>query len=170
MFYLEPKFCLLFGDKADWHEVVDSAENAQTTNEQFGNSEQLPDWVKVGNLVYCRKTGIYGEVTAIGDNNIYIRIVNSDEVFPAKLNMALRNGRPARKRPLNADEMKALVGRFITIENQIAMVIGYNKSSNRILIWGSNFLSAEQLINLEVTINGKPCYKLEHLEEGEWVE
>lgn len=168
MFYLEPKFCLLFGDKADWHEVVDSAENAQTTNDQFGNSEQLPDWVKVGNLVYCSKTGNYGEIKTIKDNKIYLRLINTDEVLPVKLNMVLKNGRPARKRPFNADEIKSLIGKVLRGDKfDFCALITYTEAET---IETQHFTyTSDELIN-DYTIDGKPCYVLEHLENGEWVE
>lgn len=173
MVIIEPKFCLLFGDKADWHEVkeVDSAENAQTTNEQFGNSEQLPDWVKVGNLVYCSKTGNYGEIKTIKDNKIYLRLINTDEVLPVKLNMVLKNGRPARKRPFNDDEMKALVGKVVEHGNNRYLVTSYLEGGEGIIYLRiCESWETEKSIMNNYTINGKPCYKLEHLENGEWVE
>lgn len=165
-YYLPKTCCYDFGYKPNWHEVkeADSAEN-----EQFGNSEQLPDWVKVGNLVYCSKTGIYGEIKTIKDNKIYLRLINTDEVLPVKLNMVLKNGRPARKRPLNADEMKALVGKVLETPHVALLVNAYGKVTKEVsTAWGN--YTDEALMNRGFTLDGKPCYKLEHLENGEWVE
>jgi hypothetical protein len=140
--------------------------------------KELPDWVKVGNLVYCSKTGNYGEIKTIKDNKIYLRLINTDEVLPVKLNMVLKNGRPARKRPFNEAEMKALVGKILTHKqtgdltlvtdfiNEYDKDLDYHYST--VFAFGENYTDGDLMD--DCTIDGKPCYVLEHLEKGEWVE
>lgn len=182
MFYLEPKFCLLFGDKADWHEVVDSAEN-----EQFGNSEQLPsnprklpDWVKVGELGYEPMIGYYKIVNFFNKGKI-VQILRFENNTTYAL--GIKDFNPyhceARKRPFNADEMRVLVGKVLTDKGNgnVTMVTDFINEYDKyedynycmIYAYGEHYV-AEDLIN-EYTIDDKPCYKLEHLnEKGEWVE
>jgi hypothetical protein len=64
-----PRFCpYLTTQPTKWHEVKeDSAENAQTTNEQFGNSEQLPKLtVEVFDRPDCPEWANYASVNKNG--------------------------------------------------------------------------------------------------------
>lgn len=170
MVIIEPKFCLLFGDKADWHEVkeVDSAENAQTTNEQFGNSEQLPDWVKVGAVGYDGMNNEYFEVIEVNNDSFRAKSIgSSDSCSGLYFNEFCSE---ARKRPLNADEMKALVGRLLTtVDGDVSIATVFDNTLKELWIACKCFKNKE-LANSKWLLDGKPCYKLEHLENGEWVE
>lgn len=160
-----PCFCIYDVSGAGWHEVKE--ENTQ----QFGNSEQLPDWVKVGEWVYCPTTRNYGEVVDQQGNTVLLRPFGSDddEVFSKDINIILERGKPARKRPFNVYEMKAMVGKVLSGDKfDYCALITYTEAE---MIETQHYTyTSDELIN-GYTIDGKPCYKLEHLnEKGEWVE
>jgi hypothetical protein len=145
----------------NWHEVKE-----ETTTK----SSQLPDWCKVGEWVYNVEKKQYQTISLI-NGTVTCKNIDSEGCTQYGYGAFMGDCVEARKRPFNAEEMQGLVGKVIETKNQIAIVIGYIKNSNRILLGNDNFLSAEQLINLEATSNCKPCYVLEHKnEKGEWVE
>lgn len=156
-----PEYCMYDTMCVDWHEVKE--ENTQ----QFGNSEQLPsnprklpDWVKVGKWIYNTKRPEYFKILSLNQLAwISDEIKNGDYI-------------EARKRPFNADEMRALVGKIIQKDNDIGVVMHYFGKDNEVLFCNS-FATSEDLMNNNCVIysTGKPCFKLEHLNEnGEWVE
>jgi hypothetical protein len=139
--------------KVNWHEVKKvSAENAQT--------EQLPYWVKAGEYMYLPEKGEYFKITEdfMTDNLICEKIT---AMLAGKI-------KQARKRPFNEKEMKALVGKVFKDDcGIVSLVIGYDSKN---IGTAYRHYSAEDLILYNYTIDGKPCYVLEHLENGEWVE
>ena len=166
-----PRSCIYGNRESLWCAIKeDSAENAQTT-QQFGNSEQLPDWVKVGEWVYCPTTRNYGEVVGQQGNTVLLRPFGRDDdvVFSKDINIILERGKPARKRPFNADEIKALIGKVLRGDKfDFCALITYTEEET---IETQHFTyTSDELIN-DYTIDGKPCYVLEHLnDKGEWVE
>ena len=76
----------------------------------------------------------------------------------------------ARKRPFNADEMKALVGKIAEDRlGNCSLITNYVVIDNQITMF-SAYCDAEKLMKSGYTIDGKPCFKLEHLnDKGEWV-
>lgn len=119
----------------------------------------LPDWCKVGEWVYQRL------------NKKYIQIGNLDMAHLAMLEADIKNGATVQacKRPFNDKEMKALVGKVIEDEDEVNLVSCFHKDTGKIETDYESY-DAESLKNSTFTIDGKPCYKLEHLENGEWVE
>lgn len=176
-----PKFCPFSeGYEPVWHEVkeeVDSAENAQ-----FGNSEQLPsnprklpDWVKVGAIGYDLINKEYFEIKSFDmDNNFVetkyfdtIGTMTNDSLWTYK--EIIETAVQARKRPFNADEMKAMVGKVLSGDKfDYCALITYTEAE---MIETQHYTyTSDELID-GYTIDGKPCFKLEHLnEKGEWVE
>jgi hypothetical protein len=76
----------------------------------------------------------------------------------------------ARKRPFNAEEMKALVGKVIGDGNRIDLIFSFTTKDKKVET-NYAFYDAELLMDGNFTIDGKPCYVLEHLnDKGEWVE
>jgi hypothetical protein len=68
--------------------------------------------------------------------------------------------------------MKALVGRVMehaTGRYLITACASFSTGDWKIEADGQ-YYSAALLLKDDFTIDGKPCYKLEHLENGEWVE
>jgi hypothetical protein len=66
--------------------------------------------------------------------------------------------------------MKALVGKVLETPNIALLVNAYGKLTGDISTALGNY-TAESLMDNGFVIDGKPCYKLEHLnEKGEWVE
>lgn len=151
---------------ANWHEVKeDSAEN-----EQFGNSEQLPDWVKVGAIGYDDMNNEYFEVIEVNNDSFRAKYIDSsDSCSGLYFNEFCSE---ARKRPFNEKEMRALVGKKIEHENNAHIVVSYTIlcGFTPYLKIGEHWQTAIHLMNNNYTIDGKPCYVLEHLENGEWVE
>jgi hypothetical protein len=159
-----PRSCIYGNRESLWCAIKeDSAEN-----EQFGNSEQLPDWVKVGELIYCGLTKHYAEITEIKGEVITMHVLDSIMSYSLDIYKILQMGYPARKRPFNADEIKSLIGKVLRGDKfDFCALITYTEAET---IETQHFTyTSDELIN-DYTIDGKPCFKLEHLENGEWVE
>lgn len=76
----------------------------------------------------------------------------------------------ANKRTFNDKEMKEIVGKNLETSGFVKFIYSFDKE-NRTLE-GHDFLyTAKDLFEDDFKFNGKPCFKLEHLnEKGEWVE
>lgn len=159
---LTPSYCLYDKEKANWHEVKE--ENTQ----QFGNSEQLPsnprklpDWFKVGEYMYLSEKGKYFKIT---EDFMNVNLIG--EKITAILAGKIKQ---AKKRPFNEAEMKALVGKVLRGDKfDYCALITYTEAE---MIETQHYTyTSDELID-GYTIDGKPCFKLEHLnDKGEWVE
>ena len=75
----------------------------------------------------------------------------------------------ARLRPYNAEEMKALVGKPITmLDGAVCLCTVYSKRDDSVILDDIHW-DAQELLRSGYTIANKPCGVFEHLEEGEWV-
>jgi hypothetical protein len=137
------KYC-----KAAWQEVKE-----ETTTK----SSQLPDWCKVAEVVYDNLLREYCCVEEYEERDWYINNIESGRI------------KQARKRPFNDKEMEALVGKVIKGEGRIDLIFSFNMTNKKVET-NYAFYDAELLMDGNFTIDGKPCYVLEHLENGEWVE
>lgn len=163
--------CLYFCVKADvathWHEVKE--DSAKT--EQFGNSEQLPDWVKVGAFCYNKTHKKYGQITRIQYDMLF-DVINFDNTKSiCGVGIFSEEYVQAHKRPFNEAEMKALVGKVITdVEGDATLITDFDNVTKNIRFLGE-WWKSDELADSTWKLDGKPCYKLEHLnEKGEWVE
>lgn len=162
--YLPNRCPHLLEKVALWERVYDEPEQKQ--DETVTDCNQLPDWCKVGEYVWCDRNG-YGKIYSVREDRkscaVYFRHGGGE--FPLK---AFLKFKQARLRPYNAEEMKALVGKTITLpDGDIGIVIGFCEESSAIccvMLWyrASDLLTA--------TINGMPCGKLVHKEGDDWVE
>jgi hypothetical protein len=138
------------GEITDWCEV----------EEVVTDCNQLPDWCKVGEWYYDKVI------------KQYLQIDSFDMAHKARWGQDLKNGVivQARKRPFNAEEMRELVGKVIqdNIGNR-SLINNYTNVDNQVTVFCA-YCNADKLMKAGYTIDGKPCYKLEHLENGEWVE
>lgn len=164
---LTPKYCLYDKEDIDWHEVKED------TTQQFGNSEQLPDWCKVGKWGYDTKTNDYFEIVSINSLFVNVNLFNGGYLQHG-YGIIRQHCVEARKRPFNADEMRALVGEVVEHKNNLHLVTNYLEESTDntpYVCVGTNWREAKGLIEHGYTIDGKPCFKLEHLnDKGEWIE
>lgn len=126
---------------------------------------QIPDWIKVVAWVYDKEECSYGVVLSINMPRIVVEYADTDIVNTVNEIV------PARVRPYNKDEMKRLVRKVITFEENRDLVISYDAKSGKVFI-GDVWLSGENLLNNGyATCLGEPLGTLEHLNEGgEWVE
>lgn len=156
-------FCVKADVATHWHEVEE--ENTQ----QFGKTEQLPDWVKVGAIGYDNELKDYFEVTNVSEK--WIDIQELDGGNGATCSYAdIQKCSETRKRPFNDAEMKALVGRLLTtVDGDVSIATVFDNTLKELWIACKCFKNKE-LANSKWLLDGKPCYKLEHLENGEWVE
>lgn len=129
---------------------------------------QLPDWCKVGEWVYLSNEE-YDKIESIDGFGINLAsgaFVNKKYIHEEAVS--------ARLRKYNAEEMKALVGKVVDKKDGDAFVVtAYTPELD------SRKLSAVAIDDMWVTaddvleyytINDSPCGKLEHLENGEWVQ
>ena len=128
--------------------------------------KQLPEWVEIGGYVYDDRNG-YGKIIRGSVKSCYIVFDGgAGDFIPEDFD----EFKQARLRPYNAEEMKALVGKVIeeTKTGDVSFVTGFCNSTERIYS-GTNTFVADLLLP-DFTLDGKACGKLEHLENGEWVE
>jgi hypothetical protein len=145
----------IFGkfDTSDWQ------------NSLIERPAKLPDWCKVGEWVWTTTYNAYFKVDAF--NGLFI---DGEDLDGSDYSVTLENTRPARLRPYNADEMKALVGKVLeTKRGSARLITQYIAGLNELCFW-ENRLNADMLLSEEYIIAGKPAGVLEHLENGEWVE
>lgn len=145
-----PKKCPYGVNGVIWREV----------KEAVTNCNQLPDWCKVGEWYYDKEI------------KQYLQIDSFDMAHKARWGQELKNGVivQARKRPFNAEEMRGLVGKVIQddIGNR-KLINNYIVADNQVVVFCA-YCNADKLMKTGYTIDGKPCYVLEHLENGVWVE
>lgn len=125
----------------------------------------LPEWCKPGAWVWS--DGKYHKIIETGQD--WIRTAWDDHTGIWGMNILCQFSQ-ARLRPYNAEEMRWLVGKVIERNSSAYLVISYahDELATTIYIEGK-YLSEDRLM-ADFTIDGKPCGKLEHLENGEWVE
>lgn len=125
----------------------------------------LPDWVEIGGYVYDARNG-YGKIVSGSVKSCYIEFDGGAGDFVPEAFAELKQ---ARLRPYNADEMKALVGKPITLlDGAVCLCTVYSKRDKSVIL-DSIHWDAEELLISGYTIDNKPCGKFEHLEDGEWV-
>lgn len=135
--------------------------------EQYSNAPEkntLPDWCKVGEWVYLSNEE-YDKIESIDGFGINLAsgaFINKKYIHEEAVS--------ARLRPYNAEEMKALVGKVVEDKDgNIYLVVCYIPRGRGLLIGGFYF-NEQEIIDGGFIIDGKPCGKLEHLENGEWVQ
>lgn len=152
-----------------WEKTIDGKfDTTDWQNSLIKRPAKLPDWCKVGEWVWLDPQKIYGPAG-------YKKIKNIDG-----LELTFADGcciyfshkiKQARLRPYNDDEMKALVGKPITmLDGAVCLCSVYSKRDKSVIL-DSVHWDAQELLNSGYTLDGKPCGKLEHLnDKGEWVE
>lgn len=156
----EPIRCpLVEGIKPHWKPI---------RNADYGKP-MIPDWIKVGALVYFWDDAVYAEITkieTIGCSAPIIHFNNGTSRICGSLSWdaVLR----ARLRPYNAAEMKALVGKVLDWEENRDLVISYDGERGEVYV-DDMWLSGEDLLNNGYKYQESPCGVLEYLhkEEGE---
>jgi hypothetical protein len=136
-------------------------DTTQVTTQVTTEVEGVPDWCKIGEWCYCIDddgNGKYFKITQIKDNFIYGDDWDIDYHFI----------QPARLRPYNEVEMKALVGNTVEYDSYVWLVIGYNGNKNTIFIGNGSELCVQTLMSY-YRVNGKPAGIFEHLENGVWI-
>lgn len=129
--------------------------------------EELPEWVEIGGYVYDARNG-YGKIVSGSVKSCYIEFDGGAGVFVPEEFAGLKQ---ARLRPYNADEMKALVGKPITmLDGAVCLCTVYSKRDESVILDDIHW-DAQELLDSGYTIDNKPCGVWEHLNEnGEWVE
>ena len=167
--YFLPKFCpFAEGYEPVWHEVKEEAcKISIQDNRDSIQDNKLPDWVKVGAVGYDALNNEYFEITHIEHDSFRAKSIDSSNSCSSLyFNEFVYE---ANKRPFNDKEMKSLVGRVLETPSVVLLVNAYGKISGTIVTPSGNY-SAEALMDNKYTIDGKPCYVLEHLnEQGQWV-
>jgi hypothetical protein len=161
----KPLACVISGLRVDWQEVqVDSAETTQTTVKY----EKCFAWVKVGEWVYST---VYKEYVQISDIDEFNVSFNSSACCSVGHKSFLEDYVPARKRKFNEKEMRGLVGKVITdVEGDATLITDFDNVTKNIRFLGE-WWKSDELADSTWKLDGKPCFKLEHLDEkGQWVE
>lgn len=130
-------------------------------------AKALPNWVKVGAVGYDDMNNEYFEVIEVNNDSFRAKSIGSpDSCSGLYFNEFCSEG---NKRPFNEKEMRELVGKVLETSNVALLVDAYMKVTKNIVTSCGTY-NAEEL-RARFTVDGKPCYKLEHLnEKGEWVE
>lgn len=135
----------------------------------------LPDWCKVDAIGWHKRCG-YFRVTYIDNvsKRVDIRQVDDRSEWYLSFHTVCNETVQARPRPYNEYEMEALVGKAIETPNgNVYLCTAYQKPNDayEAAVDVDTWVSASGLLEDGYKLNGKPCGKLEHLnEKGEWVE
>mgnify|MGYP003288020553 CR=1 FL=1 len=134
-------------------------------------TKALPDWVKVDNIGWHSEIGYFKVIDVDNiEKKVRIQHINSKIKEHFSFNTVCIEAKHARPRPFNDKEMRGLVGKVLETPSVALLVNAYGKISQNIVTPGGNY-TAEALRDNGFVVDGKPCYKLEHLnEKGEWVE
>lgn len=155
----KPNMC--FRPEENWQEVKEEAAENESP------AKALPDWCKVGAIGYDNQLHEYFKIINIdNDTVVATRIESSGYNSYQYFNEVCSE---ARKRPFNADEMKALVGKRLEAPDGVDLIFSFDKRDKTI---ETNYACYDSKLLMEknFTIDGKPCYVLEHINErGEWV-
>lgn len=146
----------------NWHEVKE-----ETTTKR----SRLPDWVKECAIGYDNEQKRYFEVIDIDKKWVDIEYLDDGNGATCSYT-DMQNCSEAVKRPFNEKEMQGLVGKIMehaTGRYLITACASFSTGEWKIEADDQYYL-AELLLKDDFTIDGKPCYVLEHLENGEWVE
>jgi hypothetical protein len=148
-----------FFDPSDWQNSL---------IERPAKEKALPDWCKVGNWVYYIPLIEYCKIEQMNEG-FMLRFVDGDSTaIPLE---DVNNLAQVNQRPFNEKEMQGLVGKMLDTSSSIELIVCYDKYAGDIITHDDTY-SAERLMSAtDWRIDGKPCFKLEHLnDKGEWVE
>jgi hypothetical protein len=156
-----PVRCPHTGEYTGWRIVEEVKEETVT------DCNQLPDWCKVEAIGYDSKLHEYFKITQIDNNTVMAKLIESSSYCSYQYFNEFCS--EARKRPFNEKEMRGLVGRVVeTVDKDALLVTAYSPDRDAV-IFDSISHDAANLMHYPYTVDGKPCYVLEHLVDGEWV-
>lgn len=167
-----------YDPKSYWEETLEHSDKYDATDwhnsliERPKKQEQLPDWVKVKEWGYNKSTNQYFIIIDFLTNSIRVNYFpHAFDTFISNKDI-IDNCTKARKRSFNEKEMRGLVGKVVTDEDNgnSYLINQHNKKRNDIKFGGEWLTNKDLMKDTNYTIDGKPCFKLEHLENGEWVE
>lgn len=149
-------------------DLFDSSDWQNSLIERPVKEDKLPDWCKVGKWVWDKDDG-YGKIDSVRHNPSVCFIV-FDGGIAAFGPESFAELKQARFRPYNQEDMKSLVWKTVKMRNDAFLISIYNGDSNT--VWFNNYkYSPADLLNNNMSIDGKPCGVIEHLNDnGEWVE
>jgi hypothetical protein len=151
------------------HKEFDAFDWKNSLVKRPAKEKVLPDWCKVGEWGYNTETHGYFEIVSIDD--IFVNIyIHGYGPFQQSYGVIKKYCVEARKRKFNDKEMKEIVGKSLETPSFVKFIYSYDKDNGT--LESHDFLyTAEDLFEDAFKFDGKPCYKLEHLnEKGEWVE
>ena len=166
-----PINCLYFKEKtAFWTEIKEEKE-AVTDCDQLPKltAKALPDWCKVGKHGYDNEQQRYFEIVNIDEKFVDIEYLN-DGIGATCDYSDMQKCSEAKKRPFNEKEMQGFVGKLLRHHGFTELVFTYNEQDKTISTMCCISKNADWLMDYADTVDGKPCYVLEHLENGEWME
>jgi hypothetical protein len=131
-------------------------------------AKALPDWVQECAIGYDNEQKRYFRVTDIDKK--WVDIEYLDDGIGATCSYAdMQNCSEARKRPFYDVEMQRSVGRvFTTAAGDVSIASDFDNYPKILCILGTWF-DRKELADSAWLLDGKPCYVLEHLVDGEWV-
>lgn len=128
---------------------------------------KLPNWCKQGELIYTSSEQ-YLKINGISIDLQKIELSNGATWSKQDI---IDEAVPARLRPYNAEEMKALVGKVIEKGPSMHIVTGFeNVFGNECVVHANGCLYSANDLLRQFTIDNALCGVLEHLENGEWVQ
>lgn len=133
---------------------------------------KLPEWCKGDAIGWCERYG-YFRVTCIDDysEGVYVRRVDDKSKGYLSFRTVCSEATHTQLRPYNVDELKALVGKPITMsDGAVCLCTAYGKQCKSVILDNTHW-NAQKLVDNGFTVDGEPCGVLQHLnEKGEWVD
>jgi hypothetical protein len=162
---ITPCYCLYEKERTDWHEVKEESAEVERP------AKALPDWVEEGAIGYDNEQKRYFEVTCVMyASGKWVDIEYLDDGVGTIYSYAdMQKCSEARKRPFYDVEMQRSVGRvFTTAAGDVSIASDFDNYPKILCILGTWF-NRKELADSAWLLDGKPCYVLEHLVDGEWV-
>lgn len=160
-----------YGD-GRWGRFGDNFDASDWKNSLIERPAKLPDWCKVGGVVFDCNEREYARVLDImNDDDVVLDYMETEPSIQIKSKKYIIDCCfQARIRPYNVNEMRALVGKIINDNVVYSLVLECCQLDGECKVrLMSGYYSPDEILS-RFTRNGLPCGVPEHLVDDEWVE
>lgn len=167
--YQSTKTCGCFLRDCQYATIPSKFDPSDWKNSLIERPARLPEWCKVGEWVWDIDDSRYVKIISITD--MVLLCTKGKCTYYTDLKDMKGLYSQAQIRPYNVDELKALVGKPITMsDGAVCLCTAYSKQCKSVILDNTHW-NAQKLVDNGFTVDGEPCGVLEHLnEKGEWVE
>ena len=167
--YQSTKTCGCFLRDCQYATIPSKFDASDWKNSLIERPAKLPDWCKVGEWVWDIDDSRYVKIISITDMVLLCtkgKCTYYEELKDMKVLYS-----HTQLRPYNVDELKALVGKPITMsDGAVCLCTAYSERDKTVIIDNLHW-DTQELRDSGCTIDGEPCGVLQHFnEKGAWVD